>query len=55
MCSIMYTIEQKDASFEVLIEDYFRCDLRDSDKKLFEAMVKEWEIRRGWEEVRIRQ
>lgn len=54
MCSTKYTVAQKDDAFDGLTEDYFRCDLTDSDKKIFVATVEEWVIRKGWEEFRVR-
>lgn len=52
MCSTKYNIAQKDSAFDGLIEDCFRCDLTDSDKKIFVAVAEEWSRRRGWEEIR---
>ena len=48
MCSTECNIEQKDQYYENLCQDYFRCDLTESDKFNFECITTEWEMRRDY-------
>lgn len=49
MCSKNYTLLQKEKHFKNVIEAYFRCNLTEADRTIFQALADEFQRRSIYE------